>query len=92
MVGPIPVIRSRAVSEAEGFKVYKPIDVQRLLGVSRRVYYRLVETGLLPYTRLSPGGDRIHLEEHLSCYRDYLLAHTRGGEKVRDARGDKADG
>jgi hypothetical protein len=71
------------VSEAEEFKVYKAKDVQAALGISESAYYRLVNGGLLPYTRLTPGGDRVHLRSHLDTYLEYLAAQTKGGERLK---------
>lgn len=69
-------------AEAPKPSLYKPKDIQRALGISSSRYYEIVEKGLLPYTRLSPGGNRVHLEEHLTAYRNYLLSQTRGDKRV----------
>ena len=64
--------------------VYKPNHVRILLGdISRSTYRRIVDQGLLPYTRLTPGGQIVHLPEHLKEYEDYLREQTvrRGGRK-----------
>ena len=68
--------------------VYKPKDVQRALGISESAYYRLVNRGLLPYTRLTPGGDRVHLRSHIDAYLDYLAAQSKGGERLKAAGGE----
>ena len=68
--------------ETEELKVYKPKEVRAMLGgISETTYYGLIRSGLLPYTRLTPGGDRVHLPEHLEAYRKYLLEKTKGGKK-----------
>jgi hypothetical protein len=77
--------REQATMEAprpKPFEVYKPKRVQQELGISESTYYELIAAGLLPYTRLTPGGDRVHLTEHLETYHNYLLEKTKGGDKA----------
>lgn len=52
--------------------VYHPRHVQQLLGIKRGVYYKLVRSGLLPYTRIYDGGPRVHLPSHLIAYEEDL--------------------
>ena len=46
----------------------RPKDVQSLLDISARTYYRIVESGELPYTTLATGGTRGHLWIHLEIF------------------------
>ncbi len=71
------------MEELGAFKIYRPKDVQKALGISRSAYYEIIEAGLLPYTRLRPGGDRVHLPEHIEQYKKYLREQTKGGERLK---------
>lgn len=57
--------------------LYKPKEVQQLLGIGSSNYYRIVSEGLLPYTRLTPGGDRVHTRANLEEYLRHLDETTR---------------
>ncbi len=69
-----------------GIKIYNPRHVMAELGITRGTHYELIKAGVLPYTRLRPGGDRVHLPEHLDQYREYLVRQTKGGEKSKPVR------
>ena len=61
----------------------RPQGAQEALGISRSRYYEIVEAGLLPYTRPTPGGVRVHLRQHIDEYLNYLASQPKGGEKLK---------
>ena len=65
-------IKAPRPAEAERPAVYLPKQVQALLGISRSTYYTLLGKGHLPYTRLYPGGPRVHTRAQLEAYFRHL--------------------
>jgi excisionase family DNA binding protein len=59
-----------------GPEFYTPQEMPALLKCSRSTYYRVVKNGHLSYSRLYPGGPRVHLPEHVEAYRRRLLEQS----------------
>lgn len=52
--------------------VFRARHIKQMFGISEHIYYRIVARGHLPYTRLYPGGTRVHLPDHVRQYEEYL--------------------
>lgn len=53
---------------------YRPKHMPLLLGVSRSTYYLIVKKGEIAWTRLYPGGPRVHLPSHIKDYEERMRA------------------
>jgi len=56
-------------------KVYRPRQVWEMLGICYSTYYKICRLGLLRFSRLTPGGPRIHTEKQVNDYIAYLNAN-----------------
>jgi len=60
------------LSIASGRKVYRAKQMKELLGIGKTMYYEICKLGLLQYSRLKPGGPRVHTQQQLEDYLAYL--------------------
>jgi len=63
-------------------RAYSPEEVRKLLRIGRSTYYKLCGTGLLKWSRVYPGGPRIHTQAQLDQYFSYLNGAGQSAIKV----------
>lgn len=67
---------------------YTPIQMREMLGngpdkpISKSTYYKLLRTKLLRSSRIYPGGPRIHTQQQVDDYCDYLNGRGEAGKRI----------
>lgn len=64
--------RSNVLELVTADKVFRPAQMRELLGVGMSTYYKICRLGLLRYSRMTPGGPRVHTQQQYQAYIRYL--------------------
>jgi excisionase family DNA binding protein len=71
-------------SQRDAFELMRPVDVQRLLNVSRNWVYTAAREGLLPSLRLGPQGPVRFLRADIEAFIEAARTGWRLGDTSRD--------
>lgn len=69
------VISERTIEVVSSQRLFRPKQMKEMLGIGNSTYYRITRLGLLRFSRLTPGGPRVHTEKQYNDYLEYLNAN-----------------